>query len=78
MSMRGSPSGRGNIPVPSNQDFLLYPRDTGEDPACLDCGTIMMVAAHEVIETKPDYIIFRCEKCGRSEKYICDELPPAV
>jgi hypothetical protein len=28
----------------SDQEFLLYPLDTGEDPACLGCGTIMMVA----------------------------------
>jgi hypothetical protein len=59
----------------SNQAFLLYPLDTGEDPACLGCGTLMMVAGHEATENKPDYITFRCEKCGRSEKYICDEDP---
>jgi predicted RNA-binding Zn-ribbon protein involved in translation (DUF1610 family) len=63
--------------VPNNLEFLLYPLDTGEDPACLGCGKVMMVAGHEVSETKPDYIIFRCEKCGRSEKYICDEDPSA-
>ena len=33
--------------MPSDQEFLLYPLDTGEDPACLDCGTLMMVAGHE-------------------------------
>lgn len=55
----------------SDQEFLLYPLDTGEDPACLDCGAIMMMAGHEVRETKPD--LFRCQRCGRSEKYICDE-----
>jgi hypothetical protein len=64
--------------VPNNLEFLLYPLDTGEDPACLGCGAIMILAGHEATETKPDYIIFRCEKCGRSEKYICDELPPAA
>ena len=37
----------------SDQEFLLYPLDTGEDPACLDCGTLMMVAGHEVREAKP-------------------------
>ena len=65
----------GASPVPNNQDFLLYPLDTGDDPACLNCGKTMMLAGHEVAETKPDYIIFRCEKCGRSEKFICDEDP---
>ena len=38
--------------MPSDQEFLLYPLDTGEDPACLDCGTLMMVAGHEVRESQ--------------------------
>jgi hypothetical protein len=59
--------------MPSNQEFLLYPLDTGEDPACLGCGTIMIIAGHEVREFKPDFITFRCKSCGRIEKYICDE-----
>jgi hypothetical protein len=59
--------------MPSDEEFLLYPLDTGEDPACLDCGTLMMLAGREVRETKPDFITFRCEWCGRSEKYVCDE-----
>ena len=59
--------------MPSKQEFLLYPLDTGEDPACLGCGAIMMLAGHEVREMEPDFITFRCEKCGRSEKYICDD-----
>jgi hypothetical protein len=59
--------------MPSDQEFLLYPLDTGEDPACLHCGTVMMLAGQEVRETKPDFITFRCERCGRSEKYLCDE-----
>jgi hypothetical protein len=40
--------------MPGDQEFLLYPLDTGDDPACLDCGTLMMVAGHEVREAKPD------------------------
>jgi hypothetical protein len=59
--------------MPSDQEFLLYPLDTGEDPACLDCGTLMMVAGREVMDTKPDFITFRCKRCGRTEKYACDE-----
>jgi hypothetical protein len=59
--------------LPSDQEFLLYPLDTGEDPACLGCGAVMMMAGHEVRETKPDFITFRFERCGRTEKYICDE-----
>ena len=59
--------------MPSDQEFLLYPLDTGEDPACLDCGTLMTVAADEVRDTKPDFITFRCGRCGRSEKFVCEE-----
>jgi hypothetical protein len=47
-------------PMPNDQEFLLYPLDTGEDPECLDCA-------------KPDFITFRCKRCGRSEKYVCEE-----
>jgi hypothetical protein len=32
----------------SDQEFLLYPLDTGEDPVCLGCGSQMTVAGHEV------------------------------
>ena len=35
----------------SDQEFLLYPLDTGEDPVCLGCGSQMAVAGHEVRET---------------------------
>jgi hypothetical protein len=44
----------------SDQEFLLYPLDTGEDPVCLGCGSQMTVAGHEVRESKPDFITFRC------------------
>lgn len=57
----------------SDQEFLLYPLDTGEDPVCLGCGTQMTVAGHETRETKPDFITFRCPDCGRSEKFLWDE-----
>jgi hypothetical protein len=57
----------------SDQEFLLYPLDTGEDPVCLGCGSQMAVAGHEVRETKPDFISFRCLHCGRSEKFLVEE-----
>jgi hypothetical protein len=57
----------------SDQAFLLYPLDTGEDPVCPGCGALMTVAAHEARETKPDFITFRCQSCGRSEKFLCEE-----
>ena len=43
----------------SDQEFLLHPLDTGEDPVCLGCGSQMTVAGHEVRESKPDFITFR-------------------
>ena len=51
-----------------DREFLLYHLDTGEDPACLRRGTLMMLAAHEVREIKPDFITFRCGMCGRDCK----------
>jgi predicted RNA-binding Zn-ribbon protein involved in translation (DUF1610 family) len=59
--------------MPVDQEFLLYPLDTGEDPACLACGKTMLLAAHETREGKPDFVTFRCEQCGRSEKFISEE-----
>jgi hypothetical protein len=56
-----------------DQDFLLYPLDTGEDPSCLSCGAIMTLAAREAQEGKQGFMTFRCEKCGRTEKFIVDE-----
>jgi hypothetical protein len=31
-----------------SQEFLLYPLDTGKDPVCPRCGTVMSLAAAEV------------------------------
>ncbi|WP_426615761.1 hypothetical protein [Bradyrhizobium sp. McL0616] len=57
----------------ADQEFLLYPIDTGEDPVCISCGKTMLIANYETREGKPDFINFRCEHCGRSEKFICEE-----
>ncbi len=51
-------------------DFLLYPIDTGEDPACLACGKTMSVAAIEERGDQPSFITFRCMHCGRTEREI--------
>jgi len=59
--------------MPSDQEFLLYHLDTGDDPACPGCGAVMVVATHEVRETEPNFITFRSLSCRRSEKFICDE-----
>jgi hypothetical protein len=56
-----------------DEEFLLYPLDTGEDPVCLGCGAIMTVATQESRDAKPDFITFRCASCGRSERFLCDE-----
>ncbi|MBV9559774.1 MAG: hypothetical protein JOY90_04820 [Bradyrhizobium sp.] len=56
-----------------DQELLLYPLDTGEDPACLGCGQIMKLFSHEAREGKPDIVTFRCAQCSRSERFLCDE-----
>jgi hypothetical protein len=55
-----------------DRDVLLYPLDTGEDPVCPACGQVMRLFADEVIETKPDILTFRCDRCGRSERLISE------
>ena len=30
--------------MPDEQEFLLYPIDTGEDPVCLRCASKMLLA----------------------------------
>ena len=57
----------------ADKEFLLYPLDTGDDPACLACAKIMVLSSHEIREIKPDFLTFRCEHCGRSEKFISDD-----
>ncbi|MGB6397315.1 MAG: hypothetical protein WBF73_16765, partial [Bradyrhizobium sp.] len=59
--------------MPPDQEFLLYPLDTGEDPLCDRCRLPMLLAGHEVREDKPDFVTFRCERCGRSEKFVCED-----
>lgn len=57
----------------TENEFLFYPLDTGEDPVCLHCGKTMVVAGVEARDGNPDFIAFRCENCGRTEKFICEE-----
>jgi hypothetical protein len=57
--------------MPSDQEFLLYPLDTERIRRAWTA--VMMVAGHQVREAKPDFITFRCQNCGRSEKFVCDE-----
>jgi hypothetical protein len=32
-----------------------------------------VLAVHEARQGKPDFVTFRCEHCGRTEKFICEE-----
>jgi hypothetical protein len=57
----------------SQNEFILYPLDTGEDPVCLSCSTIMVLETVEAPDHKPGFIVFRCEQCGSTEKFICEE-----
>jgi ribosomal protein S27AE len=47
--------------MPPDQEFLLYPLDTGEDPLCPRCHLPMLLAAHEARYGKPAFLTFRCE-----------------
>lgn len=65
--------GRKARTVAEDNEFLFYPIDTGEDPACLGCGKVMVMAGHEIRQGKPDLISFRCDRCARTEKFISEE-----
>ena len=57
----------------SDQEFLLYPLDTGDDPVCPSCGLGMRLFADEVPKQETDILTFRCDRCGRSERRIICE-----
>jgi hypothetical protein len=63
---------RERCKMPPDQEFLLYPLDTGEDPLCPCCHLPMLLVAREVRDGKPDFLTFRCEQCGGSEKFVCE------
>ena len=56
-----------------SQEFLLYPLDTGKDPVCPRCGTVMLLAAVEVHSDRANILTFRCGRCGRSERLLYEE-----
>jgi hypothetical protein len=56
---------------PSGKCIGLTRWTPAKDPVCVRFG--MGVAAQEVRDGKPGFISFRCGKCGRSEKLICEE-----
>jgi hypothetical protein len=60
--------------MPDEQEFLLYPIDTGEDPVCLRCASKMLLAGSEVRESQCTLLTFRCVRCGQSEKFLCDDF----
>lgn len=34
--------------MPKDDDFLLYPLDTGENPSCLACGKTMLERVSQI------------------------------
>jgi hypothetical protein len=56
-----------------DEEYLLYPIDTGDDPVCLRCGSKMLLAGSEVRPGNPTLLTFRCDGCGQSEKFLSDE-----
>jgi len=55
-----------------SQEFLLYPLDTGKDPVCPRCGTVMLLAAAEVHNDRANILTFS-GRCGRSERLLYEE-----
>jgi hypothetical protein len=56
-----------------DEEYLLYPLDSGDDPVCLRCGGKMLLASSEARPEKPNLLTFRCDRCGQSEKFLSDE-----
>jgi hypothetical protein len=56
-----------------DEEYLLYPIDTGDDPVCLRCGSKMLLAGSGVRPENPTLLTFRCDRCGQSEKFLSDE-----
>ena len=56
-----------------DEEYLLYPIDTGDDSVCLRCGSKMLLAGSEMRPEKPTLLTFRCDGCGHSEKFLSDE-----
>jgi tRNA(Ile2) C34 agmatinyltransferase TiaS len=55
-----------------DEEYLLYPLDTGDDPVCLRCGGKMLLAGSEARPEKPTLLTFRCDRCGQSEEFLSD------
>ena len=50
-----------------DEEYLLYPIDTGEEPVCLRCARKMLLAGSEERPEKPTLLTFRCDRCGQLE-----------
>jgi len=57
----------------TDQDFLMYPLATEEQPDCPRCGKPMKVAMHEARNDRPDFSTFRCLACTRSERFVVEQ-----
>jgi hypothetical protein len=66
---RGGES-RGDVAMRTDQEFLLYPLGTEEQPTCPACGKSMTIALHEARGDRPDFSTFRCQTCTRSERFV--------
>jgi hypothetical protein len=42
-----------------DEEYLLYPIDTGDDPVCLRCGSKMLLAGSGVRPENPTLLTFR-------------------
>jgi hypothetical protein len=60
--------------MPHDLEFLLYPFETGADPACTLCGAVMfmLLAVADVHNDGASILTFRRGRCGRSERFISE------
>jgi hypothetical protein len=58
---------RSRLAMASDEEFLLYPLDAGEDPACSSCAETMARSVHEIRNGKLDFLTFSARGAGEQK-----------
>jgi len=53
--------------------IFTVPAGHWRGPALRPCRLPMLLGGHEVRAGKPDFLTFRCERYGCSEKFVCED-----
>lgn len=72
VSIVGAWVGTAEAAMRIDQEFLLYPLGTEEQPDCPACGKPMTIALHEARKGDPDFATYRCQACTRSERFVVE------